>query len=76
MKLKKLRVLAIIMIVITLSVVGSYAADSESAGITKYTVPRPTMTFDGTLALCKTMIMASGQTIDAILARLLLIHFL
>ena len=67
MKHQKLRVLAIIMLVIALSAVGAHAADLSTFRGTRTTVSKPGLTFDGTIASCKSTIIASGQTINATL---------
>lgn len=67
MKHQNVKILVIIMLVIALSSVGAYAADSSTFGGTRATVPKPVLTFDGTTASCKSTIIASGQTINATL---------
>lgn len=67
MKHRKTIILAILMLAIVLSSVGSYAATPISGDEVDALGPRPTLTITGSQASCSVTIRATGKTIDATL---------
>lgn len=68
MKHKRIRIVAIIMLLIALSSVGCHANNAfAEQRISRYVIPNPTMIISGNQATCGITIRASGKEIDATL---------
>ncbi len=67
MKNKTIKVMAIIMVMVTIFSISAYATAAQTEEGNRLVAPTPTLTFVNGTAKCKVTLRASGQYIDATL---------